>query len=344
MSPSVRVVVVDYDGADALPRCLASLSGTIGPDIPVTIIDNASPTPSQSLVPPDLKDRVNVIRNTENSGYAGAIAQAWNLTDEDFLAITNNDLEFTPRWLDSLLDTAASRNAHAVSAVIHHENESTVSQTTNASLNPLFYLVPGVFSDRTVAVYPSGACFLLRKDPDIPAPPVDPSYFLYYEDVYIGFLLKALGKNVVQAPDAHVRHIGSHSVRKSNPNRIAFLQERNRLVTQALFMDCPRLIWISPGNFLDFFVKPFTCWFRKKPYWATIAANWWILFHWFHLRKKHVELRKIPGFDTSRNYPYLTGRILPDTSPLSGLLNGISRFWYKLGGLPVDGKAEESGK
>ena len=250
MPPGARVVIVDFDGEGVLAKCLESLVATVSPGTPLTIIDNASPSPSQLLIPDSLIGRVELLRLDRNVGYAGAIVAAWQMGDEKYIVIANNDLEFEPGRLDSLVATAESTGAHAVSAIIEHEGESEIERSTNASLNPLLYLIPGIFKDRTKAVYPSGACFLVRRDKDFPAP-VDGSYFLYYEDVYIGFLLRSLGKIVVQSLDSKVRHIGSHSVKRWSETDATFFQERNRIQTQLLFFDFQTLLGLSPINFFD---------------------------------------------------------------------------------------------
>jgi GT2 family glycosyltransferase len=336
--PDTRVVIVDYDGADVLPRCLTSLVETVSPDTIITVIDNASPVDSKLLVPDVLKNRIEVIRLESNKGYAGAIAYAWYLCFEDFLAICNNDIEFTPGWLDQLVSTAESTRAHAVSAVIEHENESDLERTTNASLNPLLYLIPGVFRDRTKAVYPSGACFLLRRDRSMSLP-VDPDYFLYYEDVYIGFLLRAMGKTVVQCNDAKVQHVGSHSVGRMRSSEITKIQERNRLVTQILFFDTPTLIAFSPMIFLDSLFKIPQCWILGKDPLAAISAHWDVLRDRKAILRKKAELRKIPDFNAARILPYLTGKVLPPHVIGAGLINAISSGWCRLMGIPVDREA-----
>lgn len=341
MEQTVRIVIVEYGGGEVLSQCLTSLSNSVDRDIPITLIDNASPAPVADLIPNNLLERIEIIKLSTNAGYAGAIAEAWKLGDEKFLVIANNDLEFTPGWLDALIKSANETGAHAVSAVIEHEDESEIQKSSNASLNPLLYLVDGVFTDRTKAVYPSGACFLLQRDTDLPIEIVDKNYFLYYEDVYIGFLLRALGKKVIQCPDAVVRHRGSHSVGKSNPDRIAYFQERNRLLTMGLFFDCPQLVLIFPYILLDSAFKPISCLMRKKPFWATVAAHLWFHFNWLAIWKKHIALRKLPDFKAERIYPYLTSIILPDKYPLSSMTNGIARWWFRLVGIPVD---EEAGK
>jgi len=333
-SHSVRVVVVDYDGADVLPQCTRSLAATTPDTVPVTVIDNASPVPSESLIPKELKNRIDFVKLEQNFGYAGAIKAAWNLTSEDFLVIANNDLEFTEGWLEELMKTAVESGAYAVSAVILNEGESELDGNANASLNYVLKLIPGVFTDRTKAVYPSGACFLLKKDSNCP---VDPDYFLYYEDVHIGFYLRALEYPVVQCPDAVVRHTGSHSVRRANPSRIAFLQERNRLITQILFFDFPILIALSPLILIDSLFKIPECWIRGKPVLATIYAHWWVLFNIGTILTKRLKLSKNDGFSRNRILSYITGKALPNDVPGSGLINALTTGWCRLFGIRATG-------
>jgi hypothetical protein len=337
----VRVVIVEYNGREVLPRCLSSLARTVPSETKLTLIDNASPVPAETLVPEEIRSRIEVIRLEKNVGYAGAIAKALTIGDEEFLVIANNDLEFTDGWLTSLVECAEKAGAHAVSAVIEHGDESETEKTTNASLNPLLYLIPGVFKDRTKAAYPSGACFLIRRGPVMPGHIlVDPDYFLYYEDVYIGFLLRALGLKVVQCPDARVKHAFRHSVSRENKSRIAFLQERNRLLTQILFFDFPTLLKISPVVFLDSLFKIPACWIRKKPVFGTIAAHFWILFNLGKVLRKRAELYGLPGFNPRNILPNLTGKVFPPDWPAAGLSNMLSTCWFRLTGIPVDMEAQ----
>ncbi len=339
MSATTRVVVVEFDGADVLPRCLTSLARALPASVPITLLDNAFPAKAENLIPLDLRDRIELHQMGRNVGYAGAIAEAWSIGDEKYLIIANNDIEFIPGWFEALIETAESTGAHAVSAAIEHEGDTEIERTSNASLNPLLYLIPGVFADRTKAVYPSGACFLLRRDGDLPRTPVDPDYFLYYEDVYIGFMLRAIGKTVVQCPDARVRHVGSHAVKKANPNLVAFLQERNRWMTQLLFLDVATLFAIAPHTFFDWLFRIPACWIRRKPSFATIWAHWWVWFHIGSILRKRGQLRKLRDFDPRRILPYLTGKVLPGSSAFARGLNAFSTSWLRLTGVPVDEEA-----
>lgn len=336
MPAQARVVVVDYDGADVLPACLTSLIATVPPDIPVTVLDNASPSPSTGLLPDTIRSRIEVIRLEQNVGYAGAIEKAWSIGTEPMLIIANNDLKFEPGWLESLLEFARNENAHAVSATIVHESDSELEKTTNASLNVLLYLVPGVFKDRTKAVFPSGACFLLRREPGSAAP-VDPEYFLYYEDVYIGFLLHSLGKKVVQCPSARVQHAGSHSAKRWDRNRLAFLRERNRILTMILFFDWWLLLGLSPLILLDLILKVPQCLVKKRPVLPTLKAHWWIAANLPQALRKRAAIRRLDGFDSRRILPYLSLKLVAVPVFFPVFLFAVSTCLAFRGALPTWG-------
>ncbi|MFH1676934.1 MAG: glycosyltransferase [bacterium] len=336
----MRIFIPDYSGENVLPPCLESLISTIPENIGITVIDNFSPTPSESLIPSRHKDRIEVIRSEKNLGYAGAILKAWEICTDEYLIVANNDIEFLPGWFEAIINFAEKSKAHAVRAVIENENDTGIDKSTNASLNVLLYLIPGIFKDRTKAVYPSGACFLLRHDP-LDLPIVDADYFLYYEDAYIGFLLRSLGKIVLQCPEAKVRHRGSHSVGKFNRSKIAFYREYNRLVTQLLFFDFPTLVKLSPIIFLDSLFKIPECLIRGKPVWATIEAHFHVLGNIGVILEKRKKLRNFDDFDSRRIIPYFTSRILPLNNPFASFVNILSAAWCGLTGIPADREASE---
>ena len=340
--PTVRVVIVEYDGAEVLPKCLASLASTVPPETRITVIDNASGVEAETLIPSELVGKIEILRLDANVGYAGAIHRAWSIGDEPFLVVANNDIEFTSGWLDALVSTAEESGAYAISAVIEHENESDLEKNTNASLNPLLYLIPGIFKDRTKAVYPSGACFLLRRDGSLPIVPIDPDYFMYYEDVYIGFLLRALGKAVDQCPRSRVKHIGSHAVKRADTSRMAFHRERNRLVTQILFFDFQTLLGLAPLILADSILKIPQCLVIRKPVGPTIRAHFRLPFNIGSILKKRAALRRLPDFKPRRILPWLTGKVSPPDVPGAGFWNFLSAGWCRIVGIPVGREARDA--
>jgi GT2 family glycosyltransferase len=68
MEQTVRIVIVEYDGGDVLSRCLTSLSNSVDRDIPITLIDNASPAPVADLIPNNLLEMPGRSRKPGNWG------------------------------------------------------------------------------------------------------------------------------------------------------------------------------------------------------------------------------------------------------------------------------------
>lgn len=56
-----------------------------------------------------------------------------------------------------------------------------------------------------------GACLLVRRSVFDQLGGFDPAYFMYFEDVDLGYRIGKLGYRNVYQPHAHVQHIGAHS-------------------------------------------------------------------------------------------------------------------------------------
>ena len=241
--PPIEVFVVNYSGGEKLLNCVRSLLGSMYRPLRVRIIDN----PPRDHVLNEISalyPQVEIIEPPSNVGYAGAMHIAAERCSSELLIICNNDLQFTPGCIPRLVGTYVQTGAAAVSARIVNPNESRLESEYNASLNPLYFLINGVFSDRSRAVYPSGACFLVeRKALRECLPPRE--IFLYYEDVFLGMRLRMSGREIVQATDAVVHHEHGYSADKMLRYRLAFYRERNRHVCMFVFSSVGTIVKLA---------------------------------------------------------------------------------------------------
>jgi len=67
----------------------------------------------------------------------------------------------------------------------------------------------------------SGACLLVRRSAFVELDGFDPGYFMYFEDVDLGYRLGKLGYRNVYEPAAVVIHSGAHSTNSSSGAMIA---------------------------------------------------------------------------------------------------------------------------
>ncbi len=87
--PRISVIIVNWNVAEALNRCLASVFATHYPDLEVIVIDNASSDNSLSIV--NRFKSVKLIKNSDNVGFPKAVNQGLAASSGDFILLLNPD-------------------------------------------------------------------------------------------------------------------------------------------------------------------------------------------------------------------------------------------------------------
>jgi N-acetylglucosaminyl-diphospho-decaprenol L-rhamnosyltransferase len=272
LSGSVTVVIVSYQSADWLPRCLAALPEALPRHRwQVVVVDNASSDGSAEVA-----DRLGatVIRSEQNVGFARAANLGARGTETDYLIFLNPDTVAEPGSLSRLLEVVARDPSIAIgSALLKNEDG-----TPTAMIYPAFYTfrwsatrLVGVgrlgFGRRrprrprpgglTTVHWAPGACLGLRRETFSAVSGFDERFFLYAEDMDLCLRARQLGRIVIvgQAPVFHqqgqsARHIGS--VRTSaqlGAALITFMAKHDgRLATTlftvlALIRYTPNMVW-----------------------------------------------------------------------------------------------------
>jgi GT2 family glycosyltransferase len=101
MSPTVYVLILNYNGRAHLEYCLPSVLETDYPQIHVVLIDNGSSDDSLRFTR-TLYPQVTVIENGCNLGYAAGNNVGVRYALErgaDYVVLLNNDMRVDPRWL-----------------------------------------------------------------------------------------------------------------------------------------------------------------------------------------------------------------------------------------------------
>jgi GT2 family glycosyltransferase len=103
--PTVRAVVLNYNGGAHIERCVEALLATRWPegDLEVVVVDNCSTDGSDHVVE-ERFPAVRVVRSGGNLGFPANNLAMTDLDRVDFVALVNNDAFVTPEWLDPLVD------------------------------------------------------------------------------------------------------------------------------------------------------------------------------------------------------------------------------------------------
>ncbi|MDE0801913.1 MAG: glycosyltransferase [Acidimicrobiales bacterium] len=112
MLPSVRVVVLNYNGGDLVLRCIESLRKTDWPAdrLDIVVVDNASTDGSAEYLNRTFDD-ITVMFNTHNDGFPANNLAMRSIDDHAYVALVNPDTTVDPGWLRPLVETMEADEA-----------------------------------------------------------------------------------------------------------------------------------------------------------------------------------------------------------------------------------------
>lgn len=217
--PWVRIVIVAYNSAGHLQRCVDSLEEQAFRSFEVVIVDNQCPEKStDSLRLPDARFRV--IRANENLGFAaGTNFGAIDAQTEWVLAL-NPDTFASADWLQNLFNASQENPGFDMLG-------TTLLQAENPEIVDGFGDVLSIYGfcwrgghgihesslpDRHCEVFGAcGAAACYRRTFFERLKGFDEAYFCYLEDVDISFRFQLLNCKCLQVRDALVWHVGGAS-------------------------------------------------------------------------------------------------------------------------------------
>lgn len=237
--PWVSVVVVSHNDGAWLPRCVESIrQQTVFDRIEVILVDNASNNGTERIA----QELAASLPNgrfvaSGDVGYGAGCNRAAEVARGRYLYFISPDTWLEPECVAELYRTAEQRRAGAVSSTV-------LQYDGNAPEN-----VPAVgfdFCGNAVArngpppeelLFPA-AFFFVRRDAFERVGGMDGRYYLYCEEMDLGWRLWVAGERIVPAPGARIHHKGAVGV---NPDGDAhrtsaskrYYANRNHLVSLA---------------------------------------------------------------------------------------------------------------
>jgi len=225
----ISVVIVTFDSAECLARCLDSLSGARAE---IIVVDNASADDSAEMA----RERgARVIANSRNLGFAAACNQGARAAAGEYLLFLNPDtvlLEGLPEMIGALDrdPTAGAAGGLLVDPSGNPQRGFTLRRLpTFAALAFEVLLVNRLWPGNPVnrryrcldarldiaqeAEQPPGACLLVRRQALEKAGHWDEAFYpLWFEDVDLCARLRASGFRLLFVPACRWEHIGAHSL------------------------------------------------------------------------------------------------------------------------------------
>jgi len=222
----VGLVIVSYNAAPYLDRCLSAVAAQARPPDRVVLVDNGSNDGSLEVARSAarrLHMPLEIVLPGRNLGFAAANNRAVELLEDcDFVATLNPDAFPETGWLAAMVATAGDHPEAASFASrlmmpgdpAHVDGSGDVYHASGLAWRHAHGERASEVGDLLQARDVFAACAaaaLFRRDDWVRAGGFDERYFCYAEDVDLGFRLQLLGRRCRYVPEAVAVHVGSAS-------------------------------------------------------------------------------------------------------------------------------------
>ena len=211
------ILIVHYNCWDYLRRCLNSLREQSVRDFSLYVLDNGSVEP----VPDDIRHwpDLHLIESEKNLGFAaGCNLLLREARDSTWSLLLNPDAAADPSWFESMVRAGEQfpENTFFCSRLLSEDRLSLDGDGDCYHFSGLVWrqghgrAVPDSKGYQEV-FSACGAAAMYRTSTALEAGGFDEDFFMYVEDVDLGFRLRLQGESCLLAPDAVVTHAGGVS-------------------------------------------------------------------------------------------------------------------------------------
>jgi GT2 family glycosyltransferase len=244
MGRLVTVVLITWNSAPYLRRCLDGIAGQTHGDLELIHVDNGSSDDSVAPVRERFPQSRQII-NPQNRGFAAAVNQAIRIAGGEFIALCNPDAFLTPDYIAKIVEAldAAGETFGAATGTLFRARGDDIEPTEEVDSMGIRMTRSGRHFDMTRDPGPgtevfgvSGAAAVYRKsfinDVTINGEYFDEDFFTYREDADVAWRGRLFGWRALHVPGAvgyHVRTVTPER-RRSLPAAINMHSVKNRFL------------------------------------------------------------------------------------------------------------------
>lgn len=229
-SARVGVVTVSYGSDAVLPTMLGSIPDAVAGPVETVVVDNRPEGDAVRHLAESAGARY--LARPDNPGYGGAMNAGVALLSPtvEWVLIANPDLVLAAGGVDRLIAVARDDDAIAAVGPLVREDDGSVYPSARAVPSIRNGIGHALFVNlwpnnpwtrnyrddtaepvRRDAGWLSGSCVLVRRSAFEQVGGFDERYFMYFEDVDLGFRFGKAGFRNVYEPAAEVTHSGAHA-------------------------------------------------------------------------------------------------------------------------------------
>jgi len=239
----VAIVILNWNGKKILEQFLPSVV-EFSEEATIYVADNASTDKSI----PYLKEKFNkvtIIQNKTNGGYAKGYNDALKNLTEDLLILLNNDVEVTQNWLQPIINEF-KHDASLIAAqpkILDFNNKKyfEYAGAGGGFIDRLGYPYcrgrifntiekdKSQYNDINKIFWASGACFIVRSNEFRELNGFDENFFAHQEEIDLCWRIQQNGGIIKYIGNSTVYHVGGATLSNINPTK-TFYNFRNSLL------------------------------------------------------------------------------------------------------------------
>lgn len=263
MPKSVGIILVNYkDYAKRfLDECRDSMRAQTYPRdrIKFYIVDNCSSEESKEYLRDNFEEAAIIPRLDGNYCAANnAGLKRAHLDGCEYFVIANMDAKFDPRWLEELvlaMESSEKIGAAQSKILLYPKTEAEWQNPMINSLGNLFHFLGFGFTDgyntpdRNIEGYPelkgyaSGCSLILKKEVLDAIGGYNEEYYMYHDDLELGWKIKLAGYEIVLAPHS----IAYHKYEFNRSVKMVYYMERNRYLAIYSYYKLGTILLIFPA-------------------------------------------------------------------------------------------------
>jgi len=239
----IAIVILNWNGKKILEQFLPSVV-EFSEEATIYVADNASTDKSI----PYLKEKFNkvtILKNKTNGGYAKGYNDALKNVTEDLLVLLNNDVEVTQNWLQPIINEFKRDDSLiAAQPKILDFNNKRYFEYAGAGggfIDQLGYPYcrgrifntiekdKGQYNDINKIFWASGACFIVRSNEFKELNGFDENFFAHQEEIDLCWRIQQNGGIIKYIGNSTVYHVGGATLSNINPTK-TFYNFRNSLL------------------------------------------------------------------------------------------------------------------
>jgi hypothetical protein len=307
----VSIIVLNYNGARWLERCLESLrEQTIFEQTEVILADNLSSDGSDQLGKRIVEawPRGAFVQHGQNLGYCEGNNRAAEIARGQYLLFLNNDTWLEPRCLEQLLAEVKRTGASAAAPLaLNYEDDSF--QSLGAFGFDLFGLTSTRASSANTreVLMPEGCAYLIQRKLFQELGRFDAEFFMFADEYDLSWRVWISGHRAVAVPSAKLHHRGAAQVNPAgggatvefrtsdtkrfytNRNCLLVLLKNARLLLLLLVPLQLGLLFIEGVAALAL-VRRWS--FVRRAYWDAVADCWRLRRHILAERRHIRQFRR----------------------------------------------------